>query len=126
MEKSELSRIVLGMAVNLGACLAGVATPESLAGGPPSADLTYVLPSARSAVCVAVPLDQDKIGPYMKKEDHDSHNLDKIRATTLAGGIALEMATFLDQLGYESVAMPANFQYRNDNEVSYADRKPPV
>jgi epoxyqueuosine reductase len=126
MDKTELSQIVVDMAKNLGACLVGIATTDTLAGGPPSTDLAYVLQDARSAICFAVPLDQDKIESYLKKEDHDSHNLDKIRATTLAGGIALEMATFLSQLGHLSVAMPANFHYRNDDEVSYADRKPPI
>lgn len=126
MDPDVLSRILRDMAVNLGACLTGIATTETLDGGPQSADLTYVLPNARSAICFALPLDPDKIERYLKKEDHDSHNLDKIRATTLASGIALEMATFLSQLGYRSVPMPANFQYRNDDKVTYADRKPPV
>jgi epoxyqueuosine reductase len=125
-DREELSQLMKDMARNLGACLVGIATIETLAGGPPSADLTYVLPGARSAICFALPLDQEKIERYLKKEDHDSHNLDKIRQTTLASGIALEMSTFLCQLGYPSVPVPANFQYRNDSQVSYADRKPPV
>jgi epoxyqueuosine reductase len=126
MDREELSQIMKDMARNLGASLVGIATIETLAGGPPSADLTYVLPGARSAICFALPLDQEKIERYLKKEDHDGHNLDKIRQTTLASGIALEMSTFLCQLGHPSVPVPANFQYRNDSQVNYADRKPPV
>jgi hypothetical protein len=30
-------------------CAAGIATLDSLAGGPPSTDLTYALPTAKSA-----------------------------------------------------------------------------
>lgn len=126
MDPGELSQLIKDMAGNLGACLTGIATTETLAGGPPSADLTYVLSGARSAICFALPLNQEKIERYLKKEDHDAHNLDKIRQTTLASGIALEMSTFLCQLGYPSVPVPANFQYRNDSHVTYADRKPPV
>ena len=44
-----------------GATIVGVATKETLAGGPPSTDLEYVLPGAKSAVCFAVPFDQEKI-----------------------------------------------------------------
>ena len=36
----------------------GIVTTEMLAGGPPSTDLTYVLPNAKTAVSFAVPLDQ--------------------------------------------------------------------
>jgi Uncharacterized Fe-S protein len=126
MNSAELSEILLEMAKSLGAGLAGIVTTETLSGGPPSTDLSYVLPGARSAICYALPLDQEKIEQYLRKENHDAHNLDKIRATTLASGIALEMSTFLNQLGYPSVPLTANFQYRNDSQVKYADRKPPV
>ncbi len=38
-----------------GAIDVGYATTQTLEGGPPSADLTYVLPEAKSAICFAVP-----------------------------------------------------------------------
>ena len=44
-----------------GVPLVGVSTKETLAGGPPSTDLEYVLPGAKSAITFAVPLDQEKI-----------------------------------------------------------------
>lgn len=124
MATTDLSVLLPEMARNLGADLAGIATIETLAGGPPSADLKYVLPSARSAVCFAIALDQEKIERYLKKENHEAHNLNKIRATTLANGIALEMANFLNQLGYASVPVCSNFQYRNGGDTKYSDRKP--
>lgn len=126
MDSAELSKLMREMAINLGACLAGIATVETLAGGPPSADITYALPNARSAVCFAVPLDQAKIEPYLKKEAHEPHNLDKIRAVTLVNGIALEISNFLNQLGYSSLPLLANFQYRNSDGLTYKDRVPPV
>ena len=126
MNSAELADILQDMVRNLGACLTGIATTETLSGGPPSADLSYVLPGARSALCFALSMDQEPIELYLQKADHDTHNLDKIRLTTLASGIALEVAAFLEQLGYRSVPLPANFQYRNDGIVTYADRQPPV
>ena len=115
---------MLEMSKNLGADLAGIATVETLAGGPPSADLTSILPNARSAVCFAIALDQQKIERYLKKENHEEHNLNKIRSTTLANGIALEMSNFLNQIGYPSVPVCSNFQYRNSEDSPYSDRKP--
>ena len=41
---------------------------ETLAGGPPSTDLSYVLAAARSAVVFALPLDQEKIERFLRKE----------------------------------------------------------
>jgi hypothetical protein len=40
-----------------GVPLVGVSTTGTLAGGPPSTDLEYVLPGAKSAITFAVPLD---------------------------------------------------------------------
>ncbi|MCK5682037.1 epoxyqueuosine reductase, partial [bacterium] len=68
MEK--LSQDLKDMAVTLGACKVGIATTNTLAGGPPSVDLSYVLAEAKSAICFAVAFDQHLIDPYFKKEDH--------------------------------------------------------
>ena len=53
MEK--LTRRVMELARCYGAGTVGIVTGEMLAGGPPSTDLTYVLPDARSAVSFALP-----------------------------------------------------------------------
>ena len=44
---SELTEELKEMALTLGAFKVGIATTETLAGGPPSADLTYVLPRGK-------------------------------------------------------------------------------
>lgn len=56
-----------------GASAVGVATIDTLAGGPPSTDLTYVLPTARSAISFAVPLNQDNIDLWFSKKSHTKH-----------------------------------------------------
>jgi epoxyqueuosine reductase QueG len=61
MEK--LTAIVKDMARCLGAVEVGIATLEILDGRPPSTDLKYVLPDAKSALCFALPLNQDVIEP---------------------------------------------------------------
>ena len=109
----KLTEELKEMALTLGAFKVGIATTETLAGGPPSADLTYVLPEAKSAVCFALAFDQSLIDPYFKKEDHESLETNKVRTTTLANGIALEMAGFLQQYGYKAVPQAANFVYRH-------------
>ena len=48
---------------------AGIATPETLAGGPPSTDLSYVMPSAKSSMVFVLPLKLDAIPDYLAKKD---------------------------------------------------------
>ena len=66
-EKSKMEKLteeLKEMALTLGAFKVGIATTETLAGGPPSTDLTYVLPGAKSAVVFALAFDQNLIEPY--------------------------------------------------------------
>jgi len=123
---NELTESLKEMALTLGAFKVGIVTTETLAGGPPSADLTYVLPEAKSAICFALAFDQSLIDPYFKKEDHKSLETNKVRTTTLANGIAFEMAGFLQQMGYKAVPQAANFVYRTDSENGPMDSKPPI
>ena len=48
----------------------GIATPETLAGGPPSSDISYVMPSAKSAIVFALPLNLDAIPDYQIGRAH--------------------------------------------------------
>jgi epoxyqueuosine reductase QueG len=110
----DLSRTAMDFVMEEGACAAGIATVETLAGGPPSTDLAYVLPAARSAVSFAVALDQALVGPFLRKEDRLSHERDNIRANTLASGTALNLARYLEQKGHRCFAVAANNVYRSD------------
>ena len=65
----ELTRTAIDFPMGHGACAAGIATAETLAGGPPSTDLSYVLPGAKAAISFALPLDQGTIPPYLMKKD---------------------------------------------------------
>ncbi len=122
----ELTETLKEMALTLGAFKVGIATTKTLAGGPPSADLSYVLPEAKSAICFALAFDQSLIDPYFKKEDHKSLDTNKVRTTTLSNGLAFEMAGFLQQLGYKAVPQAANFVYRMDSETGPEEMKPPI
>ena len=124
MEK--MSALLKEMAENLGATAVGIATNQTLAGGPPSTDLTYALPGARSAVSFALPLNHDHIESFLRKEDPQAHNLDNIRTNTLASGIALDLATYLRMKGYASVPIAANLFYRREAPRGPAEEKPDI
>jgi len=122
----KMTKRVKELAGCLGAAAVGIATNETLAGGPPSVDLSYGLPGAASAVSFLVPLDQQYIEPYLRKEDRRSYELDNVRTNTLVSGISFEIASYLNQKGYPSAAQAANLVYRTDTPNGPHDEKPPV
>lgn len=124
--KDKLSRFVMDYVRKDGACAAGIATVETLRGGPPSADLSYILPGAKSAVCFALPLDQALIEPYLAKKDRLSHERDNFRTNNQAGGIALGLAKNLSQKGFPSVPVAPNEVYRADAGRGAIDMHPDV
>jgi epoxyqueuosine reductase len=122
----DLNQLVRELVLNAGAIDVGVVTTETLEGGPPSTELSYVLEDAKSAVVFALPLDQEKIDRFLMKEDFTGHCLDNVRTNTFASGIALELARFLEMKGHAAVAVESNFVYRKDTPRGAYDEKPPI
>lgn len=119
------TEFVLNYLKTEGAVHAGVATPETLKGGPPSTDLSYVMPSARSAIVYALPLELDNIPPYLGKKDRLSFETDYIRKSSLGDGIAVKLANLLKATGSPSVPLAVNEVYREgppeDKKFMYPD-----
>ena len=106
------SEVVLKYLDIEGVVRAGIATPKTLKGGPPSTDLSYVMPSAKSAIVFALPLQVDNIPAYLAKKDRLSFETDYIRTSSLGNGIAVKLANFLKVQGYPSVPLAVNEVYR--------------
>jgi epoxyqueuosine reductase len=99
-----------------GAVKVGIATRETLSGGPPSADLTYMLPEARSAVSFALPLDKEKIRLYLSKRSHAAHEQDNFETNVRSSRLAKELALWLEEKGFESKRVISNTVYRTEVE----------
>jgi len=125
-DRKEFTRFAIDFVISQGACAAGIATKETLAGGPPSTDLEYVLPEAKSAVSFAMPLDQEKIQRYLAKEDHASHQEDNVHTNFFVTGLAVALASYLDQHGYPSYAEAVNTVYRKDTPAGMLDFMPDI
>ncbi len=97
-----------------GALKVGFATVETLAGGPPSADLTYRLEGARSAVSFALPLDRDRIRAYLGKEERLPHEEDNLATNIRSRDLSWEVAGMLNEAGYVSKGTSANLKYRKE------------
>ena len=126
MDKEKLTQLVKNLVMSSGAIAVGIANTETLEGGPPSTDLTYVLPEAKSAVVFALPMDQGAIERFLKKEDMASANIDNRRVNNMASGLAFELSEFLNMKGLKSVPLVANATYRKDTPNGPYDEKPPV
>ncbi len=111
-----LSGRVIEFVELMGASSVGIATLETLEGGPPSTDLTYVLPEARSAISFAVPLDQSTVVPFLSKQDRMPMESDNRRANLMAQGIAVALEHYLDHNGFKSKALLVNEDYREEAE----------
>ena len=122
----QLRETVLDFLDCFDTCSVGIATVETLAGGPPSSDLTYVMPKAKSAICFGVPLDQSLILPFLSKEDRRAHEHDNIHKSALATGIAQRLADYLNQKGHPSAPVAANDVYRTDTPLGVFDMCPPL
>ena len=126
MDSAALTAKAKEIATDYGACAVGVTTVETLAGGPPSTDLEYVLPGARSAVTFALPLDQEKIEDFIGKRDRKAHQQDYSRTNTMATGIAAQIAAYIAHFGHDSVGVLSNEVYRNDEEYQTRHMRPDI
>jgi epoxyqueuosine reductase QueG len=109
-----LTEDVLNFLLAEDASAAGIATVESLAGGPESVNLEYVLPGAKSAISWAVPMDQATIPPYLAKEERRPYQHEHLHVHALTSGMSLMLGRYLDQRGYPSYPLASNNVYRTD------------
>jgi epoxyqueuosine reductase QueG len=125
-DSKQLSQFAVEFLETQGACAVGIVTNETLAGGPPSTDLEYVLPGAKSAVSFAVPMDQEKIERYLAKEDHASHQADNFHLDFFVTGLAVGLAAYWEQQGIPSYGCVANGVYRKDTPNGMLDFMPDI
>jgi epoxyqueuosine reductase QueG len=113
---SNLNSLVLEFARREGATAAGIATKATLAGGPPSVDLDYVLDGAPAGITFAVAMDEQSIPPYLMKKDRLWFEREMMRANVVASGIALHLSNYLRGKGHRAEPVAANLVYRPSGE----------
>ena len=94
-----------------GAIKVRFANLESLAGGPPSADLIYQLEGARSAVSFALPLDRARTRRYLAKEEYHEEQID---VSILSSKLSKQCAQLLEEEGHASARVHGNNKYRTE------------
>ena len=122
----NLREVVMDQVLLGGACAVGIATKETLEGGPESTDITQLLPGAQSAISFAYILDPNLIDPYLAKKDRISHERNNIDVNNLVSGAALNLAGYIEMKGHTSVPVIANNYYRSDTPGGLLDMLPDI
>ncbi|MHA1425754.1 MAG: epoxyqueuosine reductase [Candidatus Helarchaeota archaeon] len=91
-----------------GAMRVGFANLETLAGGPPSTDITYLLPEARSAVSFALPLNRELIRKFLAKETMFEAEQDDKEVNKQSTKLAKELVQWLIEKGFKAACSPEN------------------
>ncbi|MHA1266867.1 MAG: epoxyqueuosine reductase [Candidatus Helarchaeota archaeon] len=91
-----------------GAMKVGFTTRERLVGGPPSCDITYLLPEARSAISFALPLDREIIRKFLAKKEWFAAEEDDLKVNKKSAQLGHELANWLREQGYKAFAPKEN------------------
>ncbi|RJP31034.1 MAG: hypothetical protein C4536_08845 [Actinobacteria bacterium] len=94
-----------------GVDVVGIAGPGRL-DGPPSLDLSYTMPGAKSVVSMALPMDVDAVYDFLAKRSPAPHNLDQFLNYQRLQRIGRELAGFLVSCGYRAMGVPLSADYR--------------
>jgi hypothetical protein len=107
----ELENKIKDFAKKAGAGLVGVAGPGRF-NGPPSIDPTFEMPGAKSVISLVLPLNAGAVYEFMGKVSPLPHNLDQTKTAQKINRIAVEVADYIESLGYKAHAMVSNNNYR--------------
>lgn len=89
----------------------GIAGPERL-DGPPSLDLDYSMPGARSVVSMVLPMNTGAIYDFLAKRSPAPHNLDQFLSYQRLQRIGKELEDYLVSMGHRAKAVPLSADYR--------------
>lgn len=115
---------IIELAGQMGIDKIGFTSRERLSDAPPSADLGYVLPDAKSAVSLVVALKKPPIRAYLSKKDQMAHVMDHKRSYITLGEAGMAMVELLKQKGFNAVSPIPNIEYRQHQP--YMAMLPPI
>ncbi len=109
-EENQIKKI----AKEQGAALVGIADRERLIGSPPSGDPAYLMPSVRSLISFAIPLNKKILANYLKKKDWLSHSRDQKQIYQKLYRINDCLVAHLQSKGHDALGVAVNCVYRSE------------
>ena len=107
-----LKEEITSIAKEMGIDKVGFTSRERLEDAPPSGDLGYVLPSARSAISLCVAFDKTVIRPYLSKQEYWGHIHNHKGSYAKLKGVAKRIQSLLEDKGCEAAVPLTNLQWR--------------
>ena len=104
-----------------GAVLVGIASRDRLDGAPPSADPDYLMPSTRSVISVAIPIDRNIIRDFLSKKIWLEYGAEQKSIYQKLYTISDRLADFLREKGFDARGVDANSIYRPEPGDSNAN-----
>jgi len=109
---ARLKEEITSIARQMGIDKIGFTTKERLQDAPPSADLEYLLPGAKSAISLCIAFDKAVIRPYLSKQDMWAHNTNHKAAYFKLKLVKQTIQRLLQERGYQAVSPLVNDEYR--------------
>jgi epoxyqueuosine reductase len=113
----QMENHIKNIAKESGAALVGIASRERLYDAPPSGNPDYLLPSTRSVISFAIPLDRKIIRDFLSKKDWLSHCNERKRTVQLLYGTNDSLVDFLKSEGFEARGVDINNVYRPEPDA---------
>jgi len=123
IEMTGLKQEIRSIAREMGIDKVGFTSRERLRDAPPSGDLAYILPTARSAMSLTVALDKAAIRAYLAKENQMSHVKDHNISYIKLKEAGKAIQDLLRERGYEASFQYPNFEYRRGRNPNYYGRR---
>ena len=120
----NLKKEIVLLSRDMGIDKVGFTSRKRLENAPPSADMGYILPSAKSAISLAVALEKTAIRAYLGKEDQMAHVNDHKLSYVKLGEAAYAIEDLLRKKGHEAASPFPNIVYRDD--MPYMTMVPPI
>lgn len=108
----ELRQEIIECAQRSGASRVGFASVERLRDAPPSADASDLLPTTRTAISFAIPLDSDIQRRFLAKQDRIAHCQERKDLARQVYAIGDALVELLRGRGHDAVAVDVNNVYR--------------
>ncbi len=113
LDITKLKEGVKQLAIDSGATLVGIGSSERLKNAPPSADMNYSLPGAKSCIIWAYPNSIDALERFFSKKDRMGVKYLKHFAYSTAWKTAEKIAKYIEENSeYKSHPVIPNYKYR--------------
>jgi len=108
----SLKERIRTLASEFNCSLIGFADGKTLAEGPPSADPSYLMPSSRSVISFALPLNSDAVDAFLTKSSWLDHCRDRKELGQKVYRLGDAVAAELQAAGYQALNVDLNNNYR--------------